>query len=68
MEYMAAGSLLRIIEDYGLINETASIKYIDQILDGLVYIHSLGIVHSDLKCKDMRIFLFLGSEVTILQN
>jgi serine/threonine protein kinase len=50
MEYMAAGSLLKIIKECGLINESASIKYIDQILDGLSYIHGIGIVHSDLKC------------------
>uniref|UniRef100_A0A914WF44 Mitogen-activated protein kinase kinase kinase n=1 Tax=Plectus sambesii TaxID=2011161 RepID=A0A914WF44_9BILA len=53
MEYMAAGSLLQIIKDFGPIKEPASIKYIEQILDGLAYIHKIGIVHCDLKCDNI---------------
>ena len=51
MEYMAAGSLKQIIDNYGPIKESASIRYIEQILDALSYIHNIGIIHSDLKCN-----------------
>uniref|UniRef100_A0A914X468 Protein kinase domain-containing protein n=1 Tax=Plectus sambesii TaxID=2011161 RepID=A0A914X468_9BILA len=53
MEYMAAGSLLQIIKDFGPIKEPASIKYIEQILNGLAYIHKIGIIHCDLKCDNI---------------
>uniref|UniRef100_A0A914XTF2 Mitogen-activated protein kinase kinase kinase n=1 Tax=Plectus sambesii TaxID=2011161 RepID=A0A914XTF2_9BILA len=53
MEYMAAGSLRQILQNFGLIKEPASIKYIDQMLDGLAYIHKIGIVHCDLKCDNI---------------
>jgi mitogen-activated protein kinase kinase kinase len=62
MEYMAAGSLKKIMNVYGPIKEVASIKYIEQILDGLAYIHSKGIVHCDLKCEsytDLHMMLVL---------
>uniref|UniRef100_A0A914UZG2 Protein kinase domain-containing protein n=1 Tax=Plectus sambesii TaxID=2011161 RepID=A0A914UZG2_9BILA len=51
MEYMVAGSLRRVIDKHGPISEKNSIHYIDQILDGLTYIHGRGIVHRDLKCE-----------------
>ena len=50
MEYMAAGSLKQVIENCGPLKEPAAIKYIEQILDALSYIHNMGIIHSDLKC------------------
>uniref|UniRef100_A0A914X4T6 Protein kinase domain-containing protein n=1 Tax=Plectus sambesii TaxID=2011161 RepID=A0A914X4T6_9BILA len=53
MEYMAAGSLRQMMLDFGPINESTSIKYIEQILDGLAYIHKIGIVHCDLKCDNI---------------
>uniref|UniRef100_A0A914XN70 Protein kinase domain-containing protein n=1 Tax=Plectus sambesii TaxID=2011161 RepID=A0A914XN70_9BILA len=53
MEYMVAGSLRRVIDKHGTISEKNSIHYIDQILDGLTYIHGRGIVHRDLKCDNL---------------
>uniref|UniRef100_A0A914X293 Uncharacterized protein n=1 Tax=Plectus sambesii TaxID=2011161 RepID=A0A914X293_9BILA len=53
MEYMAAGSLRQLILEFGPIKEPASIKYIEQLLDGLAYIHKIGIVHCNLKCDNI---------------
>jgi serine/threonine protein kinase len=51
MEFMPGGSLRHIIDNVGAMNETTAVKYIRQILDGLAYIHSKLILHSDLKCR-----------------
>lgn len=51
MEYLGAGSVRRMIEEYGPIKESVVIEYLEQILDGLTYIHNAEIIHSDLKCN-----------------
>lgn len=51
MEYLAGGSLRRIIDTSGALEEKEALTYTAQVLDGLAYVHSVGIVHSDLKCK-----------------
>lgn len=53
LEYMESGSLLDILEQFGLFPETLIPIYIYQILNGLNYLHSLNIIH-----KVRRVFLF----------
>uniref|UniRef100_A0A914V536 Protein kinase domain-containing protein n=1 Tax=Plectus sambesii TaxID=2011161 RepID=A0A914V536_9BILA len=53
MEYFPAGSLRDMIDNVGALEESTAIAYIRQILDGLAYIHSMLILHCDLKCANL---------------
>uniref|UniRef100_A0A914XMP1 Protein kinase domain-containing protein n=1 Tax=Plectus sambesii TaxID=2011161 RepID=A0A914XMP1_9BILA len=53
MEYMAAGSLRRVIDNIGRVAEDKVLEYIEQILEGLVYIHEKNLVHRDIKCDNL---------------
>ncbi|KAF9608503.1 hypothetical protein IFM89_009869 [Coptis chinensis] len=54
MEYMAGGTLLDIAEKFGYdLNESVIRVYARDILKGLDYLHENGIVHCDLKCKNV---------------
>ncbi|XP_022762710.1 mitogen-activated protein kinase kinase kinase 17-like [Durio zibethinus] len=54
MEYMASGSLSDVAEKFGgALDEEVIRLYTRQILCGLKYLHENGIVHCDLKCKNV---------------
>uniref|UniRef100_A0A914W382 Protein kinase domain-containing protein n=1 Tax=Plectus sambesii TaxID=2011161 RepID=A0A914W382_9BILA len=53
MEYFPAGSLRHMIDNVGALKESTAVAYIRQILDGLAYIHSMLILHCDLKCDNL---------------
>ncbi|CAH9130761.1 unnamed protein product [Cuscuta epithymum] len=58
MEYMAGGSLADVMDQFGgKFDETVIRLYTREILFGLKYLHGNGIVHCDLKCKN----ILLGS-------
>ncbi|KAJ7004127.1 hypothetical protein NC653_009105 [Populus alba x Populus x berolinensis] len=58
IEYMAGGSLSDIAEKFGGALEEEVIRlYTKQILNGLKYLHENGIVHCDLKCKNVLLGL-----------
>lgn len=62
IEYMAGGSLADIAEKFGgVLDEKVIRLYTREILQGLKYLHKNGIVHSDLKCKNV----LLGSSGNI---
>lgn len=44
-----------IIDHYGKLNETLIKHYTKQIIEGLMYLHSKGIVHRDIKCANILI-------------
>lgn len=53
-EYMAGGSLSDVIQKFGgALNEKLIRLYTREILQGLKYLHNNGIVHSDVKCKNV---------------
>ncbi|KAG9458809.1 hypothetical protein H6P81_003317 [Aristolochia fimbriata] len=60
MEYMAGGSLSDVSKKFGgVLDESVIRLYTREILQGLAYLHRNGIVHCDIKCKNV----LLGSSV-----
>ncbi|KAF3440665.1 hypothetical protein FNV43_RR18949 [Rhamnella rubrinervis] len=54
MEYMAGGNLLDVVDTFGgSLEEEVVGLYTKKILLGLKYLHENGIVHCDLKCKNV---------------
>jgi serine/threonine protein kinase len=53
MEYVSGGSLRSLLDIFGGFNEKLIQKYLSQILQGLKYLHNLGIIHRDLKCANI---------------
>eukprot|EP00906_Rhabdomonas_costata_P032632 RCo045969 len=49
MEYMEGGSLAALVRRTGPLSETLAGQYLIQLLRGLAYLHSEGIVHRDIK-------------------
>ena len=51
MEYCENGSLQNVVKRFGqgLTLDVVS-NYVYQILEGLVYLHSQGVIHGDIKC------------------
>lgn len=55
LEYIDCGSLSNILEEYGVFPETLVAVYIDQLLQGLIYLHSEGVTHRDIKGANILI-------------
>ncbi|XP_059160973.1 mitogen-activated protein kinase kinase kinase 3-like [Physella acuta] len=53
MEYMAGGSVLDHIKQYGPLTERVASKYTRQMLQGLAFLHKNVIVHRDLKAANV---------------
>lgn len=59
IEYMAGGSLDDVADKFGgTLDEKVIRLYTREILLGLNYLHENGIVHSDLKCKNVLLGTF----------
>ncbi|GAA5996889.1 mitogen-activated protein kinase kinase kinase BCK1 [Rhodotorula paludigena] len=55
LEYVPGGSIGRIIRTHGKFEENVIKFFTLQILDGLGYLHSLGILHRDMKADNILI-------------
>ncbi|KAA8524704.1 hypothetical protein F0562_011127 [Nyssa sinensis] len=56
MEYVPGGTLTDAIHRHGgRLNESAIVRYTRQTLEGLEYLHSSGIVHCDIKGRNILI-------------
>jgi serine/threonine protein kinase len=53
--YAQSGSLERILEEFGKLNEKLVASYVIQVLEGLDYLHHNGIVHCNLKAANILI-------------
>ncbi|KAL8049638.1 hypothetical protein ABFX02_06G032400 [Erythranthe guttata] len=49
LEYVSAGSIHKILQEYGALGESAIRSYTQQILSGLAYLHAKNTVHRDIK-------------------
>ena len=49
MEYMAGGSISRLLKEFGAFEEPVVAKFTKQIVIGLQYLHGMGVMHRDLK-------------------
>jgi hypothetical protein len=49
IEYIENGSLQDLVRDFGKMKEPIVSMYISQVLDGLRYLHSEGVIHRDIK-------------------
>ena len=49
VEWMAGGSIASLLDKHGVFTESVITRYLHQILLGLEYLHSNGILHRDLK-------------------
>ncbi|XP_051145925.1 mitogen-activated protein kinase kinase kinase 18-like [Andrographis paniculata] len=55
-EYMAGGSLSDVVQNFGgMLDERLIRLYTRGILRGLEYLHGNGIVHCDIKCKNVLV-------------
>ncbi|KAF8494601.1 kinase-like domain-containing protein, partial [Russula emetica] len=53
LEYAQNGSLKRILEEFGKLNEKLVASYVVQVLEGLDYLHHNSIVHYNLKAANI---------------
>ncbi|KAH9489573.1 Mitogen-activated protein kinase kinase kinase 2 [Bulinus truncatus] len=53
LEYMPGRSVLHHIKTFGQLAEAVTRQYTKQILEGLVFLHSIGIVHRDIKAANI---------------
>lgn len=51
MEYINGGSLRSVLDEFGPLEDPVMAWYTKQVLEGLSYLHSMNIVHGDVKCE-----------------
>ncbi|TYJ98823.1 putative serine/threonine protein kinase IREH1 [Cucumis melo var. makuwa] len=75
MEYLNGGDLYSLLRNLGCLDEEVARVYIAEVVLALEYLHSLGVVHRDLKPDNLLIahdghikhFLLISSPLTIFK-
>lgn len=57
MEYVNGASLTQIIESEGTLNSDKTALICQNVLEGIVYLHSKGIIHRDIKSDNILLGL-----------
>jgi serine/threonine protein kinase len=55
MEYVPGGSVRSLLNKFEKFHEKTCQKYLLQVLQGLFYLHSKGIMHRDIKCANLLV-------------
>ncbi|XP_039979747.1 myosin light chain kinase, smooth muscle isoform X1 [Xiphias gladius] len=67
MEFIAGGELFeRIVDDSFEHTEPASVRYMQQILEGIAYMHQQNIIHLDLKPENIVCVDTTGTSIKII--
>eukprot|EP00753_Platysulcus_tardus_P008248 PLAT15846.1.p1 GENE.PLAT15846.1~~PLAT15846.1.p1 ORF type:complete len:542 (+),score=221.91 PLAT15846.1:181-1626(+) len=53
LEYASGGSVLSTLKSFGPLSEAVIRRYVKQILEGLAYLHTHGIIHRDIKGSNL---------------
>ena len=53
LEFVSGGSIRQLLNKFQRFDEPIARKYIKQLLEGLDYLHGLGIIHRDVKCANL---------------
>jgi tRNA A-37 threonylcarbamoyl transferase component Bud32 len=55
LEYVQYGSLLKLVSDFGALDEKVAVRFMRSFVETLEYLHSNDIVHRDLKLENILI-------------
>ena len=55
MTYWTQGSIYSLVQEFGALSDLTMKRYLLQLLSGLEYLHSCGIVHGDIKPQNMLV-------------
>ena len=59
MEYMPGGSVASMLKQYGVFDEKVIKKFTKQLLMGLEYLHTKGVIHRDIKVNSRSKILLI---------
>lgn len=55
MEFIENGSLSSLVKKYGVLPEHMVSMYMEQVLEGLAYLHRQGVIHRDIKGANLLV-------------
>lgn len=54
-EWVPAGSLHSLLDQFGALSDAMTRKYTGQVLEGLMYLHANRVIHRDVKSKNILV-------------